>query len=69
MITENQSLPKMEQLKQEEFDMGGEENMILEDMAKKVTPDHRHGSGGPLILLWSQWARLLIGFCCSYGKK
>lgn len=42
MITENQNLPKMEQLKQDEFDMGGEENMILEDMANKVTPGRRH---------------------------
>lgn len=42
MITENQNLPKMEQLKQDEFDMGGEENKILEDMANKVTPGRRH---------------------------
>lgn len=56
MITENQNLPQMEQLKQEEFDMGGEENIILEDIANKVTQDHRHWPGGPLILLWSQWA-------------
>lgn len=46
MITENQNLQKLEQLKQEEFDMGGEENMILEDIAKKVTQDH---------WLWTRW--------------
>lgn len=44
MTTENQNLPEMERLKQEEFDMGGEENMILEEMANKVATDHRHQS-------------------------
>lgn len=43
----------MEQLKQDEFDMGGEENMILEDIANKVSQDHRHRPGGPLIALES----------------
>lgn len=55
MITENQNLPKMERLNQDEFDMGGEENMILEDMAKKVMPDCRQSTSDPLILVLSQW--------------
>lgn len=52
MMTENQNLPEMERLKHEEFDMGGEENKILEEIANKVMQDHKHEHGSPLILVW-----------------
>lgn len=50
MMAENQNLPEMEQLKHEEFDMGGEENKILEEIANKVMQDHKREHSGPLIL-------------------
>lgn len=50
MMTENQNLPEVERLKQEEFDMGGEENKILEEIANKVMQDHKREHSGPLIL-------------------
>lgn len=47
MMAENQNLPEMERLKHEEFDMGGEENKILEEIANKVMRDHKHERRGP----------------------